>query len=175
MPLVLAFTVMGEARPQGSTKTITRPVFDPVTRQPRQHPNGAPMMRTIITHSNRTSLMQWRQDIRRAVHLHAPQLQNALVHGPVACVAVFHRTRPPSVSKKKLFPTTAPDLDKLLRAVGDALEKTVVLNDAQIKGWISWELFTEGASRLELRIWTPDAPVIPAADANPFHQQDLFR
>ena len=50
----------------------------------------------------------------------------------------------------------------------------MVFNDAQIKGWITWELFTEGASRLELRIWTPDTPLVPAADANPFHQQDLF-
>lgn len=161
MGLVLAFTVLGTARPQGSTRT-------------RTFRDAQGNVKTVITHSNRESLMQWRQDIRSAVQLHAPELRNTLVSGPVACVAVFHRHRPPSVSKKKAFPTTAPDLDKLLRAVGDALETTVVINDAQIKGWIAWELFTDGAARLELRIWQPDAPVIPAQDENPFHQPGLF-
>lgn len=161
MPLICAFTVLGAARPQGSTRTRT--FYD---RNGRLH--------TAITHSNRESLLRWRQDIRHAVQLHAPRLQNALVRGPVAVVAVFHRTRPPSVSKKKVFPTTAPDLDKLVRAVGDALEKTVLANDAQIKGWIAWELYTDGASRLELQIWEPDVAMLPAADANPFQQQGLF-
>src|SRR5262245_42670949 len=137
MPLICAFTVLGAARPQGSTKTITRPV---------RLPNGQTVYKPVITHSNRASLMQWRQDNRAAVQLHVPQLGHTLVRGPVACVAIFHRTRPLSIPKHKRYPTTAPDLDKLLRAVGDALEKTVVLNDAQIKGWIAWELFTDGAA-----------------------------
>lgn len=165
MPLICAFTVLGAAKPQGSTKTITRPVH---------LPDGRTVYKPVITHSNRASLMQWRQDIRTAVQIHAPQLQHELVRGPVAVVAIFHRTRPASISKKKQFPVTAPDLDKLQRAVGDALEKTVLVNDAQIKGWIAWELFTDGAARLELQIWTPDHPMMPAADMNPFHQPGLF-
>ena len=80
----------------------------------------------------------------------------------------------PSVSKKKRFPVTSPDLDKLCRAVGDALEKTVLVNDAQIKGWIAWELYTDGASRLELQIWEPDMAMLPVADVNPFQQPGLF-
>ena len=73
-----------------------------------------------------------------------------------------------------MFPVTSPDLDKLLRAVGDALETTVLVNDAQIKGWIAWERYTDGASRLELQIWEPDVVMLPAGDVNPFHQAALF-
>lgn len=42
--------------------------------------------------------------------------------------------RPPSVSRRKRpYPSVAPDLDKLMRAVGDALQKCgVVVDDAQI-------------------------------------------
>ena len=175
MGLVISFSVLGHARPQGSTKTITRPVIDKATKQPRRDAAGNLVMRTVITHSNRESLLLWRNSIRAAVQLHAPQLQGALLRDVVACVAVFHRTRPPSVSKRRLFPKTSPDLDKLLRAVGDALERTVVVNDAQIKGWIAWEVYTEGASRLELQIWEPDSPRLPALDSNPFHQPGLFQ
>lgn len=175
MPLILSFTVLGHARPQGSTKTITRPVLDKVTRQPVRDEAGHMVMRSVITHSNRESLMLWRHSIRAAVQLHAPQLQGALRRDVIACVAVFHRTRPPSVSKRRLFPKTSPDLDKLLRAVGDALESTVVINDCLIKGWIAWEVYTEGASRLELQIWEPDSPRLPAPESNPFHQPGLFQ
>ena len=78
------------------------------------------------------------------------------------------------MSKKKTFPVTSPDLDKLLRAVGDALETTVLVNDAQIKGWMAWEFYTDGASRLELQIWTPDVAMLPAPEVNPFEQPGLF-
>ena len=161
MPLICAFTVLGAAKPQGSTRT-------------RTFRDAHGFVKTAITHSNRESLMQWRQDIRNAIQIHAPQLRNALVRGPVACVALFHRTRPASVSKKKIFPVTSPDLDKLLRAVGDALETTVLVNDAQIKGWIAWERYTDGASRLELQIWEPDMVMLPAPETNPFEQPGLF-
>jgi hypothetical protein len=35
------------------------------------------------------------------------------------------------------------------------------MNEAQTKGWIAWELFANGAARLELRVWQPDTPVLP--------------
>lgn len=161
MALVCAFTVLGAAKPQGSTRTRT--FYDTHGR-----------LQTAITHSNRDSLMQWRADIRSAVQLHAPSLRHALVRGPVACRAVFYRTRPPSVPKRKAFATTAPDLDKLIRAVGDALEKTVLVNDAQIAHWDTWKLYTDGASRLELEIWEADPVMVPVATVNPFEQPPLF-
>ena len=65
MPLICAFTVLGAAKPQGSTRT-------------RTFRDAHGFVKTAITHSNRESLMQWRQDIRNAIQIHAPQLRNAL-------------------------------------------------------------------------------------------------
>jgi Holliday junction resolvase RusA-like endonuclease len=173
MSKICAFTVYGDAKPQGSTKTITRPVFDKVTKQPRRLPNGELMMRSVITHSNRESLMQWRQDIRNAIQLHAPELRSNLVRGPIAIRIRFAMTKPPSVSKRRLFPVVAPDLDKLLRAVGDALEHTVLYNDSQIVHWECWKVYTDGQAQALIEIWQPDA-LVPVGNENPFQQMGLF-
>lgn len=54
--------------------------------------------------------------------------------GAVVMRLVVSLRRPPSVSRKKRpYPSVAPDTDKLLRAVGDALQKCgVIVDDAQI-------------------------------------------
>src|SRR5262245_27246243 len=166
MALVCSFTVVGDAKPQGSTKTITRPVVDRAT--------GRTSLRPVITHSNRESLMQWRAAIRTAVQTHVPDLQAALLRGPIAVRVVFAMTKPSSVSKKRVFPIVAPDLDKLLRALGDALEHTVLVNDAQIVHWEAWKVYVDNA-RAEARIdiWQPDHLVV--LSDNPFdHQPGLF-
>ena len=160
MPLVCSFTVVGAAKPQGSTRTRT-------FRDAR----GA--RHTAITHSNRESLMQWRQDIRTAVQVHAPHLANALLRGPIAVRVRFEAVKPPSVSKRRLFPVVAPDADKLARAVGDALEHTVIHTDAQIVHWDVWKVYTEGRAQATIDIWQPHA-VLPLETANPFQQQGLF-
>jgi|SRR5262245_7686618 len=163
MPLVCAFTVVGEAKPQGSTRART-------FQNPR---TGA--WKTAITHSNRASLLQWRQDIRAAIQLQVPQLANALLRGPVAVRVRFLMPKPPSISKRRLFPTVAPDVDKLIRAVGDALESTVFVNDAQVVHWDAWKVYTaEGRAEARIEIWQPDALPLPVSDVNPFHQQGLF-
>ena len=46
------------------------------------------------------------------------------------------RTREVKASRLGLEPIVEPDLDKLQRAVGDALSKVVIVDDAQITGWI---------------------------------------
>jgi Holliday junction resolvase RusA-like endonuclease len=53
--------------------------------------------------------------------------------GAVTVTMTFTVSRPPSVSEKKRpYPTVAPDLDKLARAVGDALTGSVYADDALI-------------------------------------------
>lgn len=160
MSKICAFTVYGDARPQGSTRTRT-------FRDARGN------TKTAITHSNRESLMQWRQDIRTAIQLHAPELRSNLVRGPIAVRICFAMTKPPSVSKRRLFPVVAPDLDKLLRAVGDALEHTVLFNDSQIVHWDTWKVYTDGCAQATIEIWQPDA-VVPVDTENPFRQIGLF-
>lgn len=161
MALVSAFTVVGQAKPQGSTRTRTY----------RDARTGH--VKTAITHSNRDSLLQWRQDIRAAVQLEAPTLAAGLLRGPIAIRIRFAFPKPPSVPKRRVFPIVAPDLDKLIRAVGDAFEKTVLLNDAQIVHWDCWKVYTDGRAEARIEIWQPDA-IVPMPTANPFEQRGLF-
>lgn len=160
MGQICAFTVYGEAKPQGSTRT-------------RTFRDAKGQLKTAITHSNRESLMQWRQDIRNAIQIHAPELRTNLVRGPIAIRIRFAMTKPPSVSKRRLFPVVAPDLDKLLRAVGDALEHTVLHNDSQIVHWDTWKVYTEGRAQAVIEIWQPET-LAAMAEHNPFQQPGLF-
>jgi Holliday junction resolvase RusA-like endonuclease len=173
MPKVIAFTVFGDARPQGSTRGWSIPVRDAQGQPVRDGDTGRVVMRQAITHSNRDSLMQWRQDIRAAIQREAAEATRELLKGPVAVRVVFYRTRPPSVSKKTLFPITAPDLDKLERAVGDAFEKVLLRNDSQIVHWDVWKIYTEGPSKAMFEIWTPDQLPVFRSETNPF-QEALF-
>ena len=62
--------------------------------------------------------------------------------GPVELHVIFHMPRPKSVSRK--YPNTAPDTDKLLRAIGDSLQSSGVLsNDAQIVSIYAHKVYAE--------------------------------
>src|SRR3990172_3877538 len=55
-----------------------------------------------------------------------------LMEGPLALEAQFDFARPKRGHGGELWKATTPDLDKLLRALGDAMEGVVYRNDAQI-------------------------------------------
>ena len=63
-----------------------------------------------------------------------------LISGPVCLTVIFFMTIPKSWSKKKqhqadigeVRPTSTPDIDNLLKLVGDALNGVVYLDDKQI-------------------------------------------
>jgi Holliday junction resolvase RusA-like endonuclease len=73
----------------------------------------------------------WRSDVKvfAADAMHGP-----LLTGPVFLHCDFVMKRPVSTSKTKPTPpaTKKPDLDKLLRAIGDALKGTVYAEDSLI-------------------------------------------
>lgn len=82
-----------------------------------------------MRHSNK-GLKPWRNTIRHV----ASNTFTARISGPVRVVANFYLPRPKSV-QKRLRPHVAPDLDKLERAIGDALEGVAYDNDSQIVSW----------------------------------------
>jgi Holliday junction resolvase RusA-like endonuclease len=47
--------------------------------------------------------------------------------GPVSLIAIFFMPKPKTVTR--LLPSVKPDLDKLIRAIGDAATKSGVIND----------------------------------------------
>lgn len=85
-----------------------------------------------IVHDNPPKLRVW----RRAVEAQATQVMRnrQAIDAPVSVHCEFILTRPKSV--RRLLPSAKPDLDKLMRAVGDALENVVVTNDSRIVSWV---------------------------------------
>ncbi len=107
----IRFTVYGTPRPQGSTRAFI--------------PKG--WRRAIITTDN-VKLKPWRQEISGAAIDATP----AMLEGPVFVSLKFFLAKPKSLAKKFTEPTKKPDLDKLQRAVFDALTGICFRDDAQI-------------------------------------------
>ena len=51
---------------------------------------------------------------------------------PVSLDITFYLHRPPSIPKSRLLPDRKPDLDKLVRAVGDSLKGLIYTEDSRI-------------------------------------------
>ena len=114
------FTVHGEAIPQGSAKGF-------------KHPSTG---RVVVTHDNKRT-KPWRADVGAAAR---EAIGNrGLLTGAVALNVVITRTRPkghygarglrPSAPR---WPTTRPDIDKLDRAILDALTNVIYRDDCQV-------------------------------------------
>ena len=113
----IQFKVPGIPVPQGSTRAFVV-----------KGKGGAPA-RAVTTAANpRTK--GWRNDVAALALEHAPP---ALWTGPVLISMAFRFPRPASVPRhKREWPVTKPDLDKLIRAIYDALTGIVWKDDAQV-------------------------------------------
>ena len=108
----VTFTVVGIAQPQGSTKAFV--------------PKG--WSRAIVTGANPKN-KGWRQCVAEQAQTVAAAGQFL---GPVALSIRFSLPRPQSLPKRIVAHLTAPDLDKLVRSVGDALTGVLYRDDAQV-------------------------------------------
>ena len=72
-------------------------------------------------------LKDWREAVKKAAE---DNYQGELIEGPVELQVIFYITKPKTV--KREFPTVPADLDKLIRAIGDALSGSVYKDDSQI-------------------------------------------
>ena len=80
----------------------------------------------VMIHSRAKELAVWRADIARNAELSGYKP----VQGAVKVEIDFIFNRPKSVTRE--FPTVAPDLDKLTRAVLDGLTGVAYVDDAQV-------------------------------------------
>jgi Holliday junction resolvase RusA-like endonuclease len=102
------FRVHGLPRPQGSL-------------HPMRHRGSG----KIVTFQP-AKLRAWRDGVSFAARLH----YHAEPHGgPVALLLDFTLARGKTVTRE--LPSVPPDLDKLIRAVGDSLSGTILVDDAQ--------------------------------------------
>jgi Holliday junction resolvase RusA-like endonuclease len=154
----ITFTVIGVAQPQGSAKAFVPFAWARDAVRRKQAP------RAIVTHDN-PRVKGWQQ-------LVAEQAQtvvgDALFLGPVVLTVTFRLPRPESLPKTTRHHTKLPDLDKLVRAIGDGLSGVVFLDDKQIVDLHARKIYTSGAR-------PPSATVVVEAADLPNHDApDLF-
>ncbi|MGF3055648.1 RusA family crossover junction endodeoxyribonuclease [Microbacterium sp. YY-01] len=81
--------------------------------------------RAVIYASNEKKLRPWREAVTRMAR--ASWLDRTQLEGPVRLDAVFVFARPATV--KRRLPSVFPDLDKLVRAVGDGVTEAGIWKD----------------------------------------------
>ncbi|GAB3952391.1 hypothetical protein GCM10029976_090500 [Kribbella albertanoniae] len=110
------FVVVGNPEPQGSTRAFV-------------------VKGHAVTTSANKNLKPWRTQVTAAARnamFAAPRSFPLL--GAVTVHAEFAMRRPKSVRRR--YPIVKPDLDKLQRAIGDALvDAGLIKDDCQIVGW----------------------------------------
>ena len=109
---IVRFTVVGIAQPKGSVKAFV--------------PKG--WTRPVLTSTN-PKVKGWQQLVAEQAQAVA---QDGLFVGPVAIGVVFQLPRPQSLPKRVLHHTKKPDLDKLARALKDALKGVLYQDDSQV-------------------------------------------
>jgi crossover junction endodeoxyribonuclease RusA len=104
------FTVYGKPEPQGSSKAFVR---------------GG---RAVITSAN-PNLHEWRTQAGYAARSASDGI---LLDGPVLVHVSFYVSRPKSRPKRDVLPDRKPDVDKLSRALLDAITGVLIRDDAQV-------------------------------------------
>lgn len=118
--MALVFCVYGVAQPKGNMRAF----------------KGKGMKFPIVTDSNR-SAKSWSQLIAQAASValqQQPVGDRAVIDGAVRLSVAFYLPRPKKYQKRgvPVACLTAPDWDKLARAVGDALTGVAYYDDKQI-------------------------------------------
>jgi crossover junction endodeoxyribonuclease RusA len=123
---VVEFVVRGIPVSQGNAK----PFIAGGTKLPDGRRVGGRAV--LTTEANRLSspLGAWRAAVRT-------EAQNAIgdrppLQGPLGLIVTFVMPRPASAPKGRLYPAVRPDIDKLLRAIADALKGVVWHDDSQV-------------------------------------------
>jgi Holliday junction resolvase RusA-like endonuclease len=125
----ISVTVSVEAVPKGSVRAFIAP---------KQN-------RAIIVQDKHYQLRLYESILRD--HLSQAMQAQSLFEGPVRVRIVFNRSRPKSSKRKKsMYACTRPDIDKLARAVLDAMTGIVFTDDAQVAALIAEKRYADKAS-----------------------------
>lgn len=110
--------------------------------------------RAVLTDGRKgPALKEWRQLIGYEAHKWLLANNAAPLSGPVLMRVTFYLPRPKSAPRRVLYPATKPDLDKLVRSVGDALKGLAYEEDSRIVDILACKRFAVGsAPRAEIEI-----------------------
>lgn len=137
-PPVLSLRVEGHPKSQGSLRALI--------------PRG--QTQPIVVDDNAKPLREWRRAIEKAAR---DTWTGPPIHGGVAVNLAFHLARPQRPSN--LYPIVRPDVDKLTRAVLDALTKARVWrDDCQVVQLHATKVYetSSTAPGVLIRLWTID-------------------
>lgn len=109
---MITFSVVGHAQPQGSMKAF-----------------NVPGKRYPVVTSDNPSLKDWRQLVAFAAQRHAA---GGPLRGGVVVLLTFSLQRPKSLPKRVRQHLKKPDIDKLARAVLDALTGILFVDDSEV-------------------------------------------
>jgi Holliday junction resolvase RusA-like endonuclease len=142
---VFSFTVYGNAVAKGSTRAF------PLMKdgKPVLGKGGRPV--TITTGDN-PKTKDWQLLVSKAAQEYGPE---ELLDGPVCMELFFYLQRPKSLTpKKRPYPTVKPDLDKLIRSIGDGLKGIIYSEDARIVKIVAAKYYTEfgDTPRVEVKV-----------------------
>jgi crossover junction endodeoxyribonuclease RusA len=134
---MIQFTAYGIPAPKGSTKAFYRPG----------------MRFPIVTEDN-AHTRPWAAIVKDAALQEMIKGQLLVRGDPMYLYATFHMPRPKSLPKKTTHHCKKPDLDKLLRAVKDALTGIVWEDDSQVILIMASKVYVEngGMPRVEIRV-----------------------
>lgn len=131
--------VRGIPQPQGSVRAF------------RNRKTGQPI---IVCKTRSTG--EWRQAIKAVLSL---DWTGPAIDGPVRLSLVFRLPRPASAPKKRILPERRPDLDKLVRAVLDALRGIVYVDDARVVELVARKVYSpEPGVQIRVSEATDEAP-----------------
>lgn len=125
-----SFFVPGEPVTEGSTKAF------------------ASGQRVVVTHDRGRELDAWRLKVAHAAGSAAEDAYWEVGYdGPVEVWTEFRLPRPKSAPKSRRHAQTKPDLDKLQRAIGDALapykRPGILRDDSRIVAWHAIKLYAD--------------------------------
>lgn len=115
--------VIGEPKPQGSKRAMT----NKTTGQ------------AFMIEDN-PGVRAWRRDVKAAAK--AVMGHRRPIAGPCTVDLTFRLTRPRTI-QDRAYPCVPPDLDKLVRAVFDAITKVAFYDDALVAGLVARKLYAE--------------------------------
>lgn len=118
-----SFTVYGVPIPKGSAKAFM--------------PRGARF--PVVTHDNKKT-KPWQQLVADGAS-QALRGAGVMMTGPVFLRVTFFLPRPKSLPKSTTAHLKKPDLDKLVRAVKDALTKVIWQDDSQVTQLNAWKYY----------------------------------
>lgn len=126
------FVVYGVAQPKGSTRAFV--------------PKG--WRRPVVTSDN-PRVKDWQQCIAAAAQAYTREF---IAEGAIVLTVEFALPRPKSLPKRVVQHVKKPDLDKLVRAVKDALTGVLWQDDSQVTSLTASKRYAAGAPCAAIRL-----------------------